>query len=91
MRSAVVLGPEPLAHGFSDSHLLKERADKHLIVHGPVVLTVDDKVERSFARASAATRWARARLELRDLPEQAAVHLIGGVVVDDPGADRPLF
>ena len=41
--------------------LLKERADKHLIVHGPVVLTVDDNVERSFARASAETRWAGAR------------------------------
>jgi small-conductance mechanosensitive channel len=60
MRSAVAPGREWLVHGFY-TDLLKERADKHLIVHGPVVLTVDDKVERSFARASAATRWAGAR------------------------------
>ena len=57
MRAAVAPGREWLVNGFY-TDLLKERADKHLIVHGPVVLTVDDKVERSFARASAATRWA---------------------------------
>jgi hypothetical protein len=28
-----------------------------LIVHGPVVLAVDEQATRSFARASAATRW----------------------------------
>jgi len=60
MRTAVAPGREWLVHGFY-TDLLKERADKHLIVHGPVVLTVDDSVERSFARASAATRWAGAR------------------------------
>jgi len=60
MRTAVAPGREWLVHGFY-TDLLKERADKHLIVHGPVVLTVDDNVERSFARASAATRWAGAR------------------------------
>ena len=60
MRAAVAPGREWLVHGFY-TDLLKERADRHLIVHGPVVLTVDDKVERSFARASAATRWAGAR------------------------------
>jgi moderate conductance mechanosensitive channel len=60
MRATVAPGREWLVHGFY-TDLLKERADKHLIVHGPVVLTVDDKVERSFARASAATRWAGAR------------------------------
>jgi small conductance mechanosensitive channel len=60
MRAAVAPGREWLVHGFY-TDLLKERAEKHLIVHGPVVLTVDDKVERSFARASAATRWAGAR------------------------------
>ena len=60
MRAAVAPGREWLVHGFY-TDLLKERADKHLIVHGPVVLTVDDKVERSFVRASAATRWAGAR------------------------------
>jgi hypothetical protein len=52
--------PSQLVQSFY-TDLLKERADKHLIVHGPVVLTVDDNVERSFARASAATRWAGAR------------------------------
>src|SRR6266508_5319850 len=57
MRAAVAPGREWLVHGFY-TDLLKERADRHLIVHGPVVLTVDDNVERSFARASAATRWA---------------------------------
>jgi hypothetical protein len=60
MRTAVAPGREWLVHGFY-TDLLTERADKLLIVHGPVVLTVDDKVERSFARASAATRWAGAR------------------------------
>ncbi|HEX6662742.1 MAG TPA: hypothetical protein VF025_03635 [Gaiellaceae bacterium] len=40
--------------------LLKERARADLIVHGPVVLTVDEGATRSFARASAASRWAGA-------------------------------
>jgi small-conductance mechanosensitive channel len=57
MRAAVVPGREWLVHGFY-TDLLKERADKHLIVHGPVVLAVDEGATRSFARASAATRWA---------------------------------
>ena len=47
-------------HGFY-TDLLKERAEKHLIVHGPVVLTVDEGATPSFARASAASRWAGAR------------------------------
>jgi moderate conductance mechanosensitive channel len=57
MRAAVAPGREWLVNGFY-TDLLKERADKHLIVHGPVVLTVDERATRSFARASAATRWA---------------------------------
>jgi small-conductance mechanosensitive channel len=57
VRAAVAPGREWLVHGFY-TDLLKERADKHLIVHGPVVLTVDEGATRSFARASAATRWA---------------------------------
>ena len=57
MRAAVVPGREWLVHGFY-TDLLKERADEHLIVHGPVVLAVDEGATRSFARASAATRWA---------------------------------
>jgi small conductance mechanosensitive channel len=59
MRAAVAPGREWLVHGFY-TDLLKERAEKHLIVHGPVVLTVDEGATRSFARASAATRWAGA-------------------------------
>jgi moderate conductance mechanosensitive channel len=57
MRTAVAPGREWLVNGFY-TDLLKERADKHLIVHGPVVLTVDEGATRSFARASAASRWA---------------------------------
>jgi hypothetical protein len=57
MRTAVVPGREWLVEGFY-TDLLKERAERHLIVHGPVVLSVDEHASRSFARASAATRWA---------------------------------
>jgi moderate conductance mechanosensitive channel len=60
MRTAVAPGREWLVHGFYND-LLKERADKHLIVHGPIVLTVDERAARSFARASAESRWAGAR------------------------------
>jgi moderate conductance mechanosensitive channel len=56
LRASVAAGREWLVHGFL-SDLLKERADADLIVHGPVVLTVDEQAARSFARASAATRW----------------------------------
>jgi small-conductance mechanosensitive channel len=59
MRAAVAPGREWLVNGFY-TDLLKERAEKHLIVHGPVVLTVDEGASRSFARASAASRWAAA-------------------------------
>src|SRR5438067_1276686 len=57
LRASVVAGREWLVEGFL-SDLLKERAGEGLIVHGPVVLTVDEQAARSFARASAATRWA---------------------------------
>jgi len=60
MRASVAPGREWLVNGFY-TDLLKERAERHLIVHGPVVLTVDEGATRSFARASAATRWAGAR------------------------------
>jgi small conductance mechanosensitive channel len=60
MRAAVAPGREWLVHGFY-TDLLKERADRHLIVHGPIVLTVDERAARSFARASAESRWAGAR------------------------------
>jgi small conductance mechanosensitive channel len=59
MRAAVAPGREWLVDGFY-TDLLKERAGVGLIVHGPVVLTVDEWATRSFARASAASRWAGA-------------------------------
>jgi small conductance mechanosensitive channel len=57
MRTAVAPGREWLVDGFY-TDLLKERAERHVIVHGPVVFSVDERATRSFARASAATRWA---------------------------------
>jgi hypothetical protein len=57
LRASVVVGREWLIEGFL-SDLLKERADEGLIVHGPVVLAVDEQAARSYARASAASRWA---------------------------------
>ncbi|MDQ2983676.1 MAG: mechanosensitive ion channel family protein [Actinomycetota bacterium] len=57
LRAAVAPGREWLVEGFA-SDLLKERAEPGLIVHGPVVLAVDEQAARSFARASAATRWS---------------------------------
>jgi moderate conductance mechanosensitive channel len=60
MRATVVPGREWLVDGFL-SDLLKERAADGLIVHGPVVLSEDEKAARSFARASAASRWAHAQ------------------------------
>ena len=57
MRTAVAPGREWLVNGFY-TDLLKERADRDLVVHGPVVLAVDERATRSFARASVATRWS---------------------------------
>jgi small conductance mechanosensitive channel len=57
MRATVAPGREWLVEGFF-SDLMKERAESGLIVHGPVVLAVDEQATRSFARASAATRWS---------------------------------
>lgn len=57
LRASVVAGREWLVQGFV-SDLLKERADDGLIVHGPVVLTVDEQAARSYARTRPATRWA---------------------------------
>lgn len=54
--ATVAPGREWLAESFLPD-LLKERAGDGLIVHGPVVLAVDEPATRSFARASAATRW----------------------------------
>lgn len=62
VRATTAPGREWLVESFF-SDLLKERAEPGLIVHGPVVLAVDESATRSFARASAAMRWqARATL-----------------------------
>ena len=61
LRASVVAGREWLVKGFV-SDLLKERAAEGLIVHGPVVMTIDEQAARSYARARSATRWgARAQ------------------------------
>jgi len=62
VRATVAPGREWLAENFFPD-LLKERAHDGLIVHGPVILTVDERALRSFARASAATRWNQRRLD----------------------------
>ncbi len=51
LRAAVAPGREWLVEGFF-ADLLKERADEGLIVHGPVVLSVDERATKSYARAS---------------------------------------
>ena len=56
LRATTAPGREWLVESFF-SDLLKERADDGLIVHGPVVLAVDEGAARAFARASAAMRW----------------------------------
>lgn len=70
VRATVAPGREWLAEDFF-ADLLKERANNGLIVHGPVALTVDERATRSFARASAATRWDTRRGE-RDRSKSAA-------------------
>jgi moderate conductance mechanosensitive channel len=60
VRATTAPGREWLVDGFF-CDLLKERAEEGLIVHGPVVLAVDDSATRSFARASAAMRWQARR------------------------------
>lgn len=54
--AAVAPGREWLAEDFL-SDLLKERAPSELIVHGPVSMAVDERALRSYARATAGTRW----------------------------------
>jgi small-conductance mechanosensitive channel len=60
IRTTVAPGREWLVEGFF-SDLLKEQADESLVVHGPVVLAVDDRATWSFARASGAARGSFAR------------------------------
>jgi moderate conductance mechanosensitive channel len=56
LRATTAPGREWLVDGFF-TDLLCEQADAGLIVHGPIVLAVDENASRSFARASAAMRW----------------------------------
>jgi small conductance mechanosensitive channel len=56
VRATTAPGREWLVDSFF-CDLLKERAEPGLIVHGPIVLAVDETAARSFARASAAMRW----------------------------------
>ena len=56
LRASVVPGREWLLDSFY-SDLLKEQADDGLIAHGPVVVSADERAARSFARASALTRY----------------------------------
>jgi small-conductance mechanosensitive channel len=56
VRATTAPGREWLVESFF-CDLLKERADEGLVVHGPIVLSVDESANRSFARASAAMRW----------------------------------
>jgi hypothetical protein len=54
-RAAVAPGREWLVDGFF-ADLLRERAERGLIAHGPVTLSVDESAAKSYSRASAATR-----------------------------------
>ncbi len=60
LRATMAPGREWLVESFF-SDLLKEKAEPGLIVHGPIVLAVDETAARSFARASAAMRWQARR------------------------------
>ncbi len=60
LRATTAPGREWLVENFF-CDLLKERAEPGLIVHGPVVLAVDESASRSFARASATMRWQASR------------------------------
>jgi moderate conductance mechanosensitive channel len=64
IRATVAPGREWLAEQFL-ADLLRQRAADSLIVHGPVVLAVDERATRSYARASAVSRgsFRRARGE----------------------------
>jgi moderate conductance mechanosensitive channel len=56
MRATIAPGREWLVDGYF-SDLLKEKAGDGLIVHGPVVLAIDEGATKTYARASAAMRW----------------------------------
>jgi small-conductance mechanosensitive channel len=67
VRATVAPGREWLAEGFF-TDLLRQRAAEGLIVHGPVVLAVDERATWSYARASAATRTRFRRHPLAEQP-----------------------
>jgi small conductance mechanosensitive channel len=56
-RAAIAPGREWLAEGFL-SDVLRERASEGLIVHGPVVIEVDDVASRRYARATSSAERA---------------------------------
>jgi small conductance mechanosensitive channel len=60
VRATTAPGREWLVDSFFRD-LLRERAEPGLIVHGSVVLAVDESATRTFARASAAMRWQARR------------------------------
>jgi small conductance mechanosensitive channel len=62
VRATIAPGREWLAENFFPD-LLKELSHEGLLVHGPVTFAVDERAARTFARASAATRWTQRRLE----------------------------
>jgi hypothetical protein len=64
LHATVAPGREWLAESFL-ADLLREKSPDGLIVHGPVTLAVDERALRSFARASAATRWSFRQAERR--------------------------
>jgi moderate conductance mechanosensitive channel len=70
LRTTIAPGREWLAEDFLPD-LLKERAPEGLLIHGPVTLAVDERAARSFARASAASRWTARRAQ-RDTAVSAA-------------------
>ncbi|MGH3024086.1 MAG: mechanosensitive ion channel family protein [Gaiellaceae bacterium] len=60
VHTSVAPGREWLAENFF-SDLLRQRAGESLIVHGPVVLAVDERATWSYARASGARRGSYSR------------------------------
>ncbi|HEU4450969.1 MAG TPA: mechanosensitive ion channel family protein [Gaiellaceae bacterium] len=60
VHTSVAPGREWLAESFF-ADLLRQRASDSLIVHGPVVLAVDERATWSYARASGATRRSYTR------------------------------
>ncbi len=58
LRATVARGSEWLAESHF-GNVLKERASEGLVVHGPISFAADEAATRTFARATAGTRWQR--------------------------------